>query len=308
MRHVLISFVALLLPACGSAELPAVRAHVLPESTTSSPFEAAYTVGKKHLAADRLGLAIVMFEKALVIDPLSVNALNACGVAYDDLHRYKVALAYYKRALMIEPNSADTYNNMAVSALMSQDYASAEAYFAQAAKLDPNNETIRNNMLALQQAKEPAHSGSTISRGIANNNPLNLEYHAGQTGAIGSDGRFGIYGSMQDGIEAARRQLFRYQSRGLVTIAQIISAWAPTTENQEKTAEYIAAVSKRTGFAPNEPIDVHNPGVAVAIIDAMARQETGFSVALAETASNDLHPQIERTGESELTIVIHPHH
>src|SRR5262249_35040805 len=83
-----------------------------------SPFQDAYETGKKHLMADRAGLAIVYFEQSLAIDPFSVAALNAIGAAYDQLFRFEIAKLYYMRALDIEPNGADTLNNMATSAAM----------------------------------------------------------------------------------------------------------------------------------------------------------------------------------------------
>ena len=96
-----------------------------------------------------------MFDKALAINPRSVIALNACGVAYDDLHRYAVAHAYYSRALQIDPDNTDTWNNMAVSAMMAQDLETAWHYLAKAVSLDPNNEIVGNNMRLLAHATEP---------------------------------------------------------------------------------------------------------------------------------------------------------
>jgi tetratricopeptide (TPR) repeat protein len=136
--------IALLVAGCGST-MPDVR----PLSTRqveTSPFARAYQMGKANLLADRAGLAIVMFEKALAIDPLSVAALNALGTAYDELHRPDVARTFYVKALSIEPGSADTLNNMAVSAAMAGDGAAARELFARAAHLDPANSTIRDNM------------------------------------------------------------------------------------------------------------------------------------------------------------------
>jgi Flp pilus assembly protein TadD len=82
----------------------------------------------------------------LVLDPNSVAALNAIGVAYDDLRRPEVAKMYYFKALAIEPNSADTLNNMAVSATIAGETKTAHELFARAAELDARNSTIRENM------------------------------------------------------------------------------------------------------------------------------------------------------------------
>jgi Flp pilus assembly protein TadD len=144
--RIVVLLASTLLAACGSIDFPEIRPHVMPESAAVAPFEKAYEAGKSHLMADRVGLAIFMFEKALVLDPNSVAALNAIGVAYDDLRRPEVAKMYYFKALAIEPNSGDTLNNMAVSATIAGETKTAHELFARAAELDARNSTIRENM------------------------------------------------------------------------------------------------------------------------------------------------------------------
>ncbi|GGF14337.1 hypothetical protein GCM10011611_20150 [Aliidongia dinghuensis] len=136
----------LLVAACGGTMMPEVRPLPMPASTELTPFAEAYQAGKDHLRADRAGLAIVMFEKALAIDPTSVAALNAIGAAYDELHRPDVAKTYYTKALALEPNGADTLNNMAISAALAGDAAASRELLAQAASIDPANPTIRGNI------------------------------------------------------------------------------------------------------------------------------------------------------------------
>src|SRR5258708_22646644 len=101
--------------SAGAGLLPELRQLPPQASAAISPFDNAYRAGKVHLAADRVGLALVMFQQALAIDPLSVAALNALGAAYDKLHRRDLAARYYAKALAIEPDSADTLNNMPIS-------------------------------------------------------------------------------------------------------------------------------------------------------------------------------------------------
>lgn len=109
-------------------------------------------------------------------------------------------------------------------------------------------------------------------RGIRNNNPLNLSFLPGQ-GASGSDGRFGVYPTMEAGIAAAHQQLLLNQDRGLNTLAKQINRWAPPSEND--TGRYIAAVAKATGLDPNAPIDLRDPAIAGKVIGAMAQVENG---------------------------------
>jgi Flp pilus assembly protein TadD len=144
--RIIVLLASTLLVACGRIDFPEIRPHAMPDSAAESPFEKAYEAGKSHLMADRVGLAIFMFEKAMALDPNSVAALNAIGAAYDDLRRPEVAKMYYFKALTIEPNSADTLNNMAVSAMIAGETKTAHDLFARAAELDARNSTIRENM------------------------------------------------------------------------------------------------------------------------------------------------------------------
>lgn len=116
-------------------------------------------------------------------------------------------------------------------------------------------------------------SSPSDPRGIRNNNPLNLSYVPGQ-GASGSDGRFGVYPTMQQGVAADTRQLLRYQDvYGLNTVRGIINRWAPPGENN--TSAYVTAVAARMGVTPDTPLNLHDQATAAALVAAMAHQETG---------------------------------
>ncbi len=134
----------LCLGACMS-RYPAIRPSPVSASNQGSASERAYQEGKVELNAGHSGLAIVAFERALRLDPLSVAALNGIGAAYDDLKRYDIAQGYYRRALALAPTSADTLNNLAVSMQLAGDPKAGEL-FARAAASDPNNVVISANI------------------------------------------------------------------------------------------------------------------------------------------------------------------
>ena len=167
IRLALLCSTSLLVAACGMT-MPTVRPLPMASSEKMTPFDVAYDTGKRHLLADRAGLAVVMFERALAIDPDSVAALNAVGSAYDALHRPDVAKRYYVKALAIEPESADTLNNMAISAAMTGDDETAAKLFDRAAGLDPTNPAIRDNMrVAGLTPAEPSNTMPVISDLVA---------------------------------------------------------------------------------------------------------------------------------------------
>lgn len=114
-------------------------------------------------------------------------------------------------------------------------------------------------------------------KGVRNNNPLNLGYVPGQPGldpVAPTDGRFGRYVTPEDGVSAAVLQLRSYQTRsGLVTPAQMISRWAPPSEND--TGTYVRTVAAKSGLQPDQPVDLNNPDQASRLVGAMAQVETG---------------------------------
>lgn len=109
-------------------------------------------------------------------------------------------------------------------------------------------------------------------RGVRTNNPLNLSF-ANQPNAIGTDGRFAVFQTPEEGVAASVRQLQLYGQRGLNTIDQIVSRWAPPSENN--TPAYIQAVAQRVGVSPNQEIDLSNPNIMRRLVNAMSVQEVG---------------------------------
>jgi len=148
----LASAAALLVAACSSG-FPTVR----PISGGAggpvlSRFDQYYAAGKTSLRANRVGLALVLFQKALSIEPDSVAALNAVGAAYDELRHPDLAARFYAQALAREPDSADTLNNIAVSAMVARDRNKAVALFQRALARDSGNPLIRANVALLAHA------------------------------------------------------------------------------------------------------------------------------------------------------------
>ena len=89
----------------------------------------------------------------------------------------------------------------------------------------------------------------TKPRGIRNNNPLNI-VHSAKNCWLGvvtpqDDPKFVQFATMYYGMRAAYIIMFRYMQRDRdITIAQLITKWAPPSENS--TQNYIDFVCKRT--------------------------------------------------------------
>lgn len=115
-----------------------------------------------------------------------------------------------------------------------------------------------------------------LSRAERNNNPGNLEFR-GQRGATREDGegRFAKFGSTEEGVAALARQLQLYGSRGIDTIEEIISKYAPASENN--TSAYINAMVNRLKVSANQQLDLNDPQVLSGLIQGISRHEAGRS-------------------------------
>ncbi len=100
------------------------------------------------------------------------------------------------------------------------------------------------------------------SRGIRNNNPLNIRrdlrnrWRGEKPNPSPSLGRvdreFCQFTAMKWGLRAAVRLMENYVKKGAQTPRQIISRWAPPSEND--TASYVRKACKRAGLDPDFPV------------------------------------------------------
>jgi hypothetical protein len=120
-------------------------------------------------------------------------------------------------------------------------------------------------------------SNSGDPRGFRNNNWLNIRISNNNwqgKRTDNTDGAFEQFETPEQGIRAAAKNIKTYASRGLSTIKDIISTWAPASDNNN-TSSYITNVSRRMGVDPNAQIDVNNPDVMTNLLAAMTVSENG---------------------------------
>lgn len=98
---------------------------------------------------------------------------------------------------------------------------------------------------------------------LRNNNP----------GALMPRGKLAQYPDMQSGIAAMDQNLASYAGKGVSTLSDVISKWAPPNENN--TGAYIKDVSTRLGISPNQKVDLTNPAQRLAISSAIMLHENG---------------------------------
>lgn len=113
------------------------------------------------------------------------------------------------------------------------------------------------------------------SRGLRNNNPLNIRKNAEQfQGEIkGKDKSFKTFLSLPFGYRAGFVILGTYLSQGLNTIEKIIAHWAPPTEND--TESYITHVERWSGVLRNKVLTASSGADFILIVAAMSFVENG---------------------------------
>lgn len=135
----------------------------------------------------------------------------------------------------------------------------------------------------LAQAGEKV--GKLLTRGLRNNNPGNIRISgAAWRGKIvpNTDGSFEQFDTPENGIRAMTRILQNYYGRGLVTVRQIISTWAPANENN--TAAYVSSVANDMGVTPDSALQF--PEHLPALVSAIIKHENGVNPYTVATISN----------------------
>ena len=121
-----------------------------------------------------------------------------------------------------------------------------------------------------------------LSRGIRNNNPLNIRRTKDQWQGMKqeqTDSAFCQFENLAYGWRAAFKLLTRtyYHTYRLYTIRAIVTKWAPPNENNSRA--YVENVSRLTGIHPDEPLGIpsEKPSRWIALGAAMAIQECGIT-------------------------------
>jgi len=114
------------------------------------------------------------------------------------------------------------------------------------------------------------------SRNWRNNNPGNIVAgsYAKSKGAVGSDGRFAVFPTLDAGWDAKEELLFGPAYINL-SIADAITKYAPPSEND--TQRYIRTVTQATGATPDTKMSQLNNTQRDKFLQAVTQQE-GFKV------------------------------
>lgn len=108
-----------------------------------------------------------------------------------------------------------------------------------------------------------------------NNNPLNIRKTSiPWQGKVGNNAGFETFSSPEYGYRAAAKNLYTYNERdGLTTTRELISKWAPNTENN--TEAYVQKVAKDLGVHPDDDLGnlKDNPALTKKLMKSMTEHE-----------------------------------
>ena len=116
------------------------------------------------------------------------------------------------------------------------------------------------------------------SRGIRNDNPLNIRH--GKSQWVGmrekqTDKQFVQFTARVYGYRAAFVLLRNYIGKGKDTIGKIIAKWAPSSDGNN-TQSYINYVSKSTGINASHALRWEDKDYLVEVVRSMAHMESGI--------------------------------
>jgi len=134
--------------------------------------------------------------------------------------------------------------------------------------------TLPDNVLALTHGKHT----SVLPRGLRNNNPGNIRLGDRWQGLVSMqiDKDFCQFRTCEYGIRAMAvilRSTY-YRKRHRDTVALIISAWAPPTEND--TDAYQQSVASVLGTGPDDTINLERDITLSLLISAIIKHENGI--------------------------------
>lgn len=116
-----------------------------------------------------------------------------------------------------------------------------------------------------------------MTRGIRNNNPGNIRRTSDKWRGLAAeqtDPEYFVFSDPVYGIRAMAKLLRNYNSRyGLTTLTDIISRWAPPSENP--TNNYIEFASRSTGVPENAPFNFDDDQDLAQLIKAIIKFENG---------------------------------
>lgn len=122
------------------------------------------------------------------------------------------------------------------------------------------------------------HNYMRVPRGLRNNNAGNIRLS--KTRYLGevvpsTDKAFKQFKTPAWGYRAIFVLLDSYSRKGFLTLRQMISRYAPASENN--TENYIRYVAENAVVSPEAPLDVNDRNVMILVVAAISKMENGIA-------------------------------
>lgn len=135
------------------ADLPAARA-------VGGPSDSWLAIGRKLLAAGESDLARGAFERSLLIEGPSAEAMTGAGIAAERQGLVTMAARYFERARDLAPDSVVANNNLGVVRYrLNEYYRARQAFQAAFALSDGRNELALRNLRLAERAIADIEAG-----------------------------------------------------------------------------------------------------------------------------------------------------
>lgn len=139
--------------------------------------------------------------------------------------------------------------------------------------------------------------------GMRQNNPGNLRPGGGWSKNQPVKG-FEVFDNAQQGLSAMAGQLLRYSKRGIDSVKDIVTTYAPPSDNNP-TEAYIDNVSKKLGVGKEDKLNLQDPAVLEKLMGAMISQEqrgyNPFNTNEMRSAINDRYSRDSGSGGTTVT-------
>ena len=106
-------------------------------------------LGLSNLGSGDARVGLTALERAVALDPLNLEALNALGAEYQKANRMQESVSMLRRAIAAHPDAPEPQLNLAVAYLSLNDSARAATALREAIRLRPDFAAAHNNLAIL---------------------------------------------------------------------------------------------------------------------------------------------------------------
>jgi type IV pilus assembly protein PilF len=129
-KAVAVAILAAVVAGCGASAAP--RGKSQKDTPKQDAAELQVRLGRGYLEQGKFETAHEKLERALELDPASIDAHTLMAILYERIDRPKLSEKHYRRAAELDPEDGGANNNLGAYLCRYERYAEADAYFIKA--------------------------------------------------------------------------------------------------------------------------------------------------------------------------------